>query len=130
MNSRNNVFVTAALVCMSFAPAISMSAEGWVDVKDPKELRALYSNKTFKGKGWVGHYRADGKGILTPNGGPPQPRSWEVKGDDQVCVARGDGANSCLRFQRNSNNPNQMKVTNVDSGQTFDFTVEEGIPKF
>ncbi len=130
MKSRNYAFIKAALICMLFAPALSASAADWVDIKDAQELRALYSNNTFKGAGWVGHYREDGKGMLTPDGGRPQARTWEVKGDDQVCVARADGANSCLRFQRDSNNSNKLKVTNVDSGQTFDFTVEKGIPKF
>lgn len=130
MKSSNFVFAIVVLLCMSFAPSISMSAEGWVDIKDPNELRALYSNKTFKGSGWVGHYRDDGKGVLTPDGGRPQPRTWEVKGDDQVCVAREDGAASCMHFQRRSDNQNVVRVTIIGSGKTFDFTVEDGIPKF
>ena len=130
MKSSNLVFATVVLVCMSLVPSISRSAEGWVDIKDPNELRALYSNKTFKGSGWVGHYRADGKGILTPDGGNPQPRTWEVKGNDEVCVARDDGAASCMHFQRRSDNKNEMRVTIIGIGNTFYFTVEDGIPNF
>jgi hypothetical protein len=130
MNSRTFAFVSGVLVCTLFAPAISLSAGDWVDIKDPNELRALYSNKTFRGNGWVGHYRADGKGELAVNGGDPHPRTWEVRGDDQVCVILAEGKYSCNRFQRHSSNKKEMKVINVDSGKTFDFTLQEGIPKF
>ena len=130
MKSGNFVSAIVALIFLSFAPALCVSAEGWVDIKDPNELRALYSNKTFKGKGWVGHYRADGKGILIPAGGNPQPRTWEVKGNDEICVAPAIGVTNCYHVQRDSANPNAFKGTNVLTGQTGEFTAEKGIPRF
>jgi hypothetical protein len=130
MKSRNIAFVTAAMVCMLSAPVMSQSTKDWVDIKDPNELRALYSNKTFRGNGWVGHYRADGKGILILQGGKPEPRTWEVKGSDQDCATTGSGAIRCSRFQRNTKNRNQMMLTFVSDGTSLNFTVEDGIPKF
>ena len=65
MTSRNIAFLTGVLFFMLSGPVAS---QDWVDIKNPKELRALYSNKTFRstfsGVPVVEHYRADGKGIL------------------------------------------------------------------
>ena len=130
MKSRNIALVTGTVVCMLSAPAVAQSPKDWVDIKDPQELRTLYSNKTFRGNGWVGHYRADGKGILIAQGGKPAPRTWEVKGKDQVCATPEGGATSCFRFQRHRKNRNEVVLTNVKDGMSFNFTVEDGIPKF
>ncbi len=70
----------------SSAPAVSQSAGDWVEIKDPAELRALYSNTTFRGKGinppvsFVGHYSADGRGVSNFLG-RTVPRTWVVNGD-------------------------------------------------
>jgi hypothetical protein len=40
-----------ALLLLASPPAFSQG--DWVDIKDPAELRALYSNKTLKGKDQV-----------------------------------------------------------------------------
>lgn len=130
MRSGNLAILMATMVFVLPAPVLAQSSSDWVDIKDPIELRALYSNKTFRGNGWVGHYRADGKGIFISQGGKPQPRTWEVKGNDWVCVAPSDGPANCFRFQRNRKKPNELVVINVTSGATLNFTLEDGIPKF
>jgi len=130
MRSGHCVILMAMMVCALPAPALAQSTSDWVDIKDPNELRALYSNKTFRGNGWVGHYRADGKGVFISQGGKPEPRTWEVKGSDWVCVAPSEGPANCFRFQRNRKKPNELKGTNVATGRTASFTLEDGIPKF
>lgn len=130
MKPRSIVLVTGIVFCTLSALAIAQGWKDWVDIKNAQELRALYSNKTFRGNGWVGHYRADGKGILIAQGGKPVPRTWEVKGNDQVCVTPEGGATSCFRFQRNSKNRSQVLLTNVKDGMSLSFTLEDGIPKF
>jgi len=124
------VLLTGLLICMLPGPSIAQSTKDWVDIKDPKELRALYSNKTFRGNGWVGHYRADGKAMVIIAAGKPDARTWEIKGKDQVCVTQGDGVVNCLRFQRNRKKPNEVILTNQRTGMTLNVTVEDGIPKF
>ena len=101
----------------------------WVDIKNPQELRELHSNKTFRDTNWVLHYRADGKGVRIPQGGKPQPRTWEVKGEDQVCVITV-GGKWCWRYQRNRKSLNQIRVTSRENDLVFYYTVEDGIPKF
>jgi len=130
MKSRSIALVTGTVICILSTPAMTQSPKDWADIKDPQELRALYSNKTFRGNGWVGHYRADGKGIVIVQGGKAVPRTWEVKGKDQVCATPEGGATSCFRFQRNRKDRNQVVLTNVKDGTSLNFTVEDGIPKF
>lgn len=133
MKSKNAGFVTGMLVLLLSAPAAAQSSKDWVDIKNAKELRALYSNKTFKGKGpdgtpFVGHYRSDGKGILI-TGGQRIPRTWEVKGNDQVCVTDARATN-CFRAQRHKKNRNDIVLQHVTAGWISQFTVEDGIPQF
>lgn len=131
MTSKIIAFLTGALICMLSTPAMTQSSKDWVDIKDPKELRALYSNKTFKGNDWVAHFRADGKGILIAMGGKPIPRTWEVKGNDQVCITSTEvGVTNCFRFQRHRKNRNEVMQTNVKDGIIHIITVEDGIPQF
>ena len=42
MRWRNIVFMTVVLVFILPSPAVSQQ---WVDIKDPKELKALHSNE-------------------------------------------------------------------------------------
>lgn len=133
MKSRNIAFfLTGALICMLSAPAMPQSSKDWVDIKDPKELRAIYSNKTFRGKAYgtpfVAHYSSDGKGIMIMNE-QRFPRTWEVKGNDQVCVTDAMATN-CFQFQHNKTNRNEIVATQVKDRWLLQFTVEDGIPQF
>jgi hypothetical protein len=131
MKSRRVTYVVTALTCALCAPAVAQSPKDWIDIKNPQELRELFSNKTFKFRGGrVGHYRADGNGIFIEPGAKPQPRKWEIKGKDQVCFTRETGTTSCVRLQRNRTTPSQLVMTDVNSGMPFSFTVEDGIPRF
>jgi dienelactone hydrolase len=113
------------------APAAAETKE-WVDINDPNELRAIYSNKTFKGTAggmaYVSHYRSDGKGIMIINQ-QRNPRNWEVKGNDQVCFTDAMGG-GCFKLQRNKQNRNEFIGTHVTGGWSAQFTVEDGIPEF
>lgn len=130
MRSGNLAILMATIVCALPAPVLAQSSSDWVDIKDPNELRALYSNKTFRARVWVGHYRADGTGIFIYQGGKAQPVTWAIKGNDTVCAAPTDGPANCYRFQRNRQKPNELVRTNVTTGFSNSFTLEDGIPKF
>ena len=134
MKSRDIWFVTGALICLLSASAVAQSSKDWVDIKDPKELRAIYSDKTFRGKDgrgtpFVAHYRSDGKGIVV-NKDQRIPRTWEVKGKDQVCITSPETTN-CFRLERNKKNRNEIVARNVKNPSwILQFTVEDGIPQF
>jgi hypothetical protein len=115
----------------------SATASDWQKVEDPKELRALYANKThrqksYSGEAWVTHYRADGKALFVL-GERRIPRTWEVKGDDQVCWKDDIQGQSCVRVERNKQNPNE--IITQSAGGNFALTggmvrIEDGIPQF
>ena len=110
----------------------AQSSADWVDVKDPKELKAVYSDKTLRGKGpfgdpFVAHYRADGKGILIM-GNQRIPRTWEVKGS-QVCITDPKVTN-CFTLQRHKKNRNDIVAQHVKDRWISQFTVEDGVPQF
>jgi len=124
---------TALGVVFGIAFTLAHAQSEWVDIKDPKELRALYSNKTFKGKDyldrqWVGHYRLDGQGVVIMDG-QRYPRTWEVKSSDLVCVHRAMSA-ICYRLQRHRSRLATYRVLNEAGVSQGEFTVEDGIPKF
>ena len=129
MRWRSIVFMTVVLVFSLSGPAASQE---WVDIKDPKELRALHSNKTFKGtfegRPFVQHFRADGKGINI-SGEQRMSLTWEVKGDDQVCVSSESGTN-CFRFQHSKKNPDEYVKRHVSQPWFLMIKVEDGIPQF
>jgi len=133
MTSRNIIWLTGVLFFMLSGPVAS---QDWIDLKTPKELRALYSNKTFRstylGVPVVEHYRADGKGILI-SGELRIPCTWEVKGNDQVCVSDEKGT-TCYQFQRHKRNRDEYVRTRLKTSQLGAFMtilkVEDGIPEF
>lgn len=136
MKSRNIAFVTGALICLLSASAVAQGSKDWVDIKDPKELRAIYSDKTFRGKGpydttFVAHYRSDGKGIMVNYKDQRIPRTWEVKGKDQICITDTDAkTTNCFRLKRNKMNRNEIIAQHVTGRWINQFTVEDGIPQF
>jgi len=134
MTSRNIAIMTGVLFFMMSGPVAS---QDWVDIKNPKELSALHSNKTFRsthqGVPVVEHYRADGKGIFI-SGELRIPCTWEVKGNDQVCVSNEKDTN-CYKFQRHKRNRDEYVKTRIKASQSQPagmviFKVEDGIPEF
>lgn len=122
--------LACAALALAAAPA---AAADWQDIKDPAALRALYSNKTFRGKDYldrpfVSHYRADGQGVMILQG-TRVPRTWSVKGRDQVCIKLPWDA-PCYRFQRYTSKPGTYRSINVANDMATVFTIEDGIPQF
>jgi hypothetical protein len=129
MRLRNVVFMTVVLVFILTSSALSQQ---WVDVKDPKDLKALHSNKTFKFTSFDGdsveHYRADGKGIRI-SGEQREPFTWEVKGD-QVWVVPYHEFTPCWQYQRSKKNPEEYVRRDSKHGFMQVIKVEDGIPQF
>ena len=132
MTSRRVAYVAGTFICMISELAVPQDSRGWIDIKDAGELRALYSNKTFRssvgGVAVVEHYRADGKGLIVA-GELRRPRTWEIKGADQVCVTDADGT-FCYRFQRNEKYPNEYVSRRTPGNYMVVIKVEVGVPQF
>ena len=130
MNLRQIVFAAGGFACLLSAGALAQESSPWVDIKNPQELRALYSNKTFHVAGGQGvvYYRADGHGLVVwPN--RRFPRTWDVKGQ-QVCITDAVLGTSCFELQRNKANPVLILARDVKTHAMMVFTVEDGVPDF
>jgi len=137
MKTSTLAFAAAAVTCALSAPSVSQSSKDWVDIRNPKELRALHSNKTHEGNERLGHYRADGQVVFVfrgrLQGRKPEPGTWEIKGGDQVCVTSASAlrtSTDCFRFQRHRDNNAWVTSRNVATGSLRSVTVAQGIPKF
>jgi hypothetical protein len=131
MNPRNLALAAGTLAWLACAPAWAQTLQDdWYEVKNAKELRALYTNKTFRGEGWMGHYRGDGRGLMIRQGSAPEPRSWEVRGQDWVCATPPGGSAQCYTYKRNRAKPGKIMATSVSTGVSYIFTVEDGVPDF
>jgi hypothetical protein len=134
MKVRHLAFMAGAATFWAFAsPTAAQSKGQWIEIKNADELRALYSNKTFRGKAldgspFVGYYKADGTGVLVWNN-QRIPRTWEVKGSDQVCVTDARATN-CYTYTRHARNHKEIVGRQVGSGWIAQFTVEDGVPNF
>lgn len=124
-----------ALLCLSVPQVAAQSSKDWADIKGSKELRALFSDKTHRGKSpdgtpYVAHFSSDGRGLLVWVG-QQYPRTWEVKGKE-VCITAATGPASgttCRTYHRSKKNRNEI-VARTREGWINQFTVEDGIPQF
>jgi hypothetical protein len=126
--------LVGALIAVGSAHALAQGTSDWIAVKKAEELRAIYSNKTFRSKGWDGtpqevYYRADGKALWVV-GNRRIPRTWEVKGSDQVCHQDESIGRGCVRVERNAKNPKEFLINEVTGRWGGLVTVEDGVPQF
>lgn len=96
---RINTMFLVISICTLCLYASWVCASDWKRVGDPETLAAIYSDTTLRGVNypqseiaynklnteWQIDYCSDGTGILTFMG-HTYPRTWAVKGQDQVCV--------------------------------------------
>lgn len=120
MTQENMKRLLSTMIVMALAvisTAIAQSAE-WQPVTG-ENLRNFMSGTTLEweepgtGKN-RGEYRADGTGTLYTFGAPI-PRTWEVKGDDQISVKVGKITQS-WRLERNISDPTLYRSIDVTSG--------------
>ena len=72
-----------------------------------------------------GEYSPDGTGMLY-SWGASIPRTWAVKGDDQVCITEESGESLCYRFEISADTPGLYRARNVATGETAQFHMKEG----
>jgi hypothetical protein len=89
----------------------------------------MTAKSTYGGVTVVGHYRADGKGIMI-SGQQREPFTWEVKGNDQVCYSFPN-TTRCWQFQRSKKNPDEYVRREPSGERRLEVVkVEDGIPEF
>ncbi|MBL4798782.1 MAG: hypothetical protein JKY50_15295 [Oleispira sp.] len=106
--------------------SISATAENWQAVNDASELKKLFTSTVFEatlkgGEKATADYNADGTGQLNA-WGDSFKRSWEVQGDNQVCI-NIDNGQDCYTIEKNLDQPNQYRVTRTDQSETAIVTI-------
>jgi hypothetical protein len=125
---RVNVF--RAFFCVTALIAHGwVSAEEWAPFEGADQLRDLVAGGTAEielGHGKVAHgeYRTDGTATITA-WGETFNRTWEVRGDDQVCYSSTRETN-CYTFEHNLYVPGEYRVRHVETGELRVFRVIEG----
>ena len=108
--------------------SVGAHAQTWQPVTGPDKLEALFSDTvqtaTLKdGVTAVATYNSDGTGELKA-WGDTFPRSWELKGDDQVCIRISDDSR-CFTIEVDASSPRTYRARVVPTGETVIFEVEE-----
>lgn len=72
-----------------------------------------------------GEYRPDGTGTLYA-WGASIPRTWSVKGDDQICIT-AESVTQCYTLERNAANPELYRARDAATGALAEFRVTEDL---
>ncbi len=104
---------------------------GWEAVTGADTLRTfmsgLVAERTLPGGGVSrGDYKADGTGVLTA-WGSTIPRTWNIKGDDQLCVT-AERKTECFKLEKSTSVADRYRVHVIETGTTYEFTVIKGQP--
>jgi hypothetical protein len=128
MNLRQlQAMVLSSLLVLS-AVAVAQGTE-WMPVTGSEALRNFMSGLKVErtlpnGEVSRGEYNPDGTGTLFA-WGAAIPRTWAIKGEDQLCVTAEETAN-CYQIERNSDDPNRYRARDVASGMVVEFQVTDG----
>ena len=119
----------ASLLVIGGLLASPASADTWIEVTGSDTLRELVSGATAtieidEDISASGSYFADGTAKIEA-WGETFDRTWEIKGDDQVCYSSFTETN-CFSFERSQEQPNRYRVINVKTGQLTHFELGEG----
>ena len=101
-------------------------ASEWAPLTGAETLRDLVSGATAEievkpGQVVKGEYRADGTATITA-WGEFFERTWEVRGDDQVCYSSATETN-CYTFERNLDVPGEYRARHVETGEIRVFRI-------
>ena len=123
---RCHVVILLATIALS-APAIR--ADDWEPVSGAEILRefmsGLSTERDLPGKEVArGEYYPDGTGVLH-EWGASFSRTWEVVGEDQVCITAGPQTR-CYQFERSTAEADMYLARDVATDQTFEFRVTAG----
>jgi hypothetical protein len=126
MNRAKIVILSGLLVALT---AMTAQANEWIPVTGAETLKnfmsGLKAERTLpSGEVSRGEYFPDGTGILY-SWGAQIPRTWEVKGDDQLCLSAREKT-KCYKLDRNNDKPDLFRVHDLVTGKMYQITVTEG----
>jgi hypothetical protein len=118
----------ALVGCLLLLAISNANAQTWERVTGAENLSVLFSDTIMSaslkdGVTATATYNSDGTGELKA-WGDTFPRSWQVKGDDQVCLDI-DEQIRCFTVEKDESGSNQYRAENVDTGETVVFDVNQ-----
>jgi len=121
-----NVKRICAVLGLLLAPYMVQAQQGdWLAITGADALREFVSDRTFtwtEGRGQQsGEYRADGTGTVHAWGGEFD-RTWEVRGDDQICFL-GEPSDNCSRVEQSSTDATLYRLTDAESGNSVEVRI-------
>ena len=124
---RLQAIVMSSLLVLS-AVTIAQGNE-WIPVTGSEALSSYMSGMKAErtlpnGEISRGEYHPDGTGTLYA-WGAEIPRTWAVKGEDQICVT-AERVTICYQIERNSADPDLYRARDVASGKVAEFRVSDG----
>jgi len=116
----------SGLICSLFSN--SVLAESWQSISDANVLKGLFSDTLFEatlkdGVKATATYKQDGTGELKA-WGDTFARSWEVKGNDQVCIGI-DNKSVCFAIEQSAETKDLYRAKNIDTGEQLEFSVRK-----
>jgi len=127
------------LIVMTFVTAGPAYADNWADLSGAETLRKFVAGASGaetlrkfvagasaeielrQGVVAIGEYYEDGTAKIEA-WGETFPRTWEVRGDDQVCYSSATETN-CYTFEQNLDVPGEYRVRHVETGELISFSV-------
>ncbi|MBW2395416.1 MAG: hypothetical protein JRG95_14200 [Deltaproteobacteria bacterium] len=108
-------------------PMVSHAGE-WQKLEGAEELKAFVSGATAEitlrpGVVARGEYRPDGTAKIEA-WNEVFPRTWEIRGDDQVCYS-SDTDTNCFFLEQSQSNPEEFRSRNVETGEVTQFRLAE-----
>ncbi len=105
-------------------------ADNWQPLTGAERLQAFVSGATVDiqirpGVTAVGAYHPDGTAEIRA-WNETFPRTWEVKGDDQVCYTSEEGQTNCYTFEQNLDDALEFRARHIESGEMFIFRAVDG----
>jgi len=133
MSTRTRTWEAAvvAFVLLISSAGVCLHAEEWTPFEGAEQLRDLVAGATAEielkpGHVAVGQYRADGTATINA-WGETFERTWEVRGDDQVCYS-SERETNCFTFETNVDTPGEYRARHVETGEIRIFRVTEADP--
>ena len=124
--------VLACILLMAFVAAGQAYAEKWVEFSGAEILREFVSGATAEielkpGVTATGKYDEDGTARIKA-WDKIFKRTWEVRGDDQVCYSSATET-KCFTYEQNLEVPGEYRATHVETGESFLFHVKGTDPR-
>jgi hypothetical protein len=127
VNYETITYSLISLFLVMAAVSTAQSAE-WESVTGTDSLRNLMSGTKAErvlpnGEISRGEYNPDGTGTLY-SWGAAIPRTWGVRGDDQICIT-AKGVSNCYNFEKNTADPTLYRASDA-AGNLVEFRLTEG----